>query len=130
MNTKPVLLSLAVLNLALCAVVAQPPPPPAAPAPSAQATPAILNPIVVNVLGEVNNPSRVTLPKGSGLLDAIAAADGFTHIANPSKTLLIHKTAGQKPDTIKVDLKQIMTGVAKDVVLRDGDTVVIGAAIF
>jgi len=129
MNVKTIFASLAVLACALSHAPAQQMPPPA-PNPTEQALPQILNPIVINVLGEVNRPSRVVLPRGSGLLDAIAAAEGINRMANPAKTLLIHKTAGEKPDSVKIDLKLIMSGVAKDIALRDGDTLVIGAAIY
>lgn len=86
--------------------------------------------IVVNVLGEVNRPSRIVLPKGGTILDAIAAAGGLTKLGNPAKTILIHKSAGEKPDSTKLDLRPILSGAAKDITLRDGDTVVVGQALF
>jgi len=86
--------------------------------------------ITVNVLGEVNRPARITLPKGGTLLDALALAGGFTRMANTSVIILIHKSAGEKPDSVKINLKPILSGDAKDVTLRDGDTVNIKASIF
>ena len=77
-----------------------------------------------------NRPARVALPKGSGLLDALASAGGFTRTANPGNILVIHKGTGAKPETVKVNLKPIVTGVTKDIMLKDGDTVVVGEAIF
>jgi len=99
---------------------------PASPAPSAPA----VEQITINVLGQVNYPARVNLPKGSGLLDAIAAAGGFSRIANPARILLIHKTPADKPDTEKLDMRTILNGTTRDIPLRNGDTVVVGQAMF
>jgi len=126
MNTKILLSSLAVMALSLHSGAQQPQAALASPAPQ----PAILSQININVLGQVNTPGRITLPKGSGLLDAIAAASGFSRGASPAKTLLIRKTAGDKPDSVKIDLRPILAGRAKDMTLRDGDTVVIGQSLF
>jgi protein involved in polysaccharide export with SLBB domain len=136
MHFKTLIALLAMLAIVLPQAHAQAPQPPGAqpvptgPNPPAQALPPALSPIVINVLGEVNRPSRIVLPKGSGLLDAIAAADGFTRVANPADTLLIHKTPGEKPESVKINVKRIMSGTAKDIALRDGDTVVVGAGLF
>jgi polysaccharide export outer membrane protein len=86
--------------------------------------------ITVNVLGEVNRPARITLPKGGTLLDAIAQAGGFTRMANTAILILIHKTTGDKPDSVKINIKPILAGEAKDIPLRDGDTLNIKATIF
>jgi len=120
MNPKTLLASIIMLALTLLGSPAQ------------EAQPAVAAPdqITVNVLGEVNRPARIILPKGGTLLDAIASAGGFTRLGNPAKAVLIHKSAGAKPDSMKIDLRPIMGGAAKDVTLRDGDTVVIGQAIF
>ena len=90
----------------------------------------ILPTITVNMLGQVNQPARLKLPIGSGLLDAIAAAGGFTKIGNPSRVIVIHKTAGDKADVTKIDMKKILGGIDKDYALRDGDTVQVGEAVF
>jgi protein involved in polysaccharide export with SLBB domain len=86
--------------------------------------------ISVNVLGEVNRPARITLTKGGTLLDAIALAGGLTRIASPTHIVLIHKSAGEKPDSVKIDLRPILAGKTKDILLRDGDTVNIEATLF
>lgn len=86
--------------------------------------------IVINVLGQVNKPSRLALPKTGTLLDAIASAGGFTKIANMSKVTVIHKSAGDKPDSASIDLKPILQGKAKDIALKDGDTVIVNESIF
>jgi protein involved in polysaccharide export with SLBB domain len=100
------------------------------PAPAAQPAATPLNQITVNLLGQFNNPQRVNLPKGSGLLDALAAAGGLSRIADAHKAVIIHKTASGKPDSVKIDLIPIMTGRAKDIVLKNGDTVVVSQSYF
>jgi len=126
MNTKILLSSLALMALSLHSGAQQPQAVTASPAPQ----PAVVTQININVLGQVNAPGRITLPKGSGLLDAIAGASGFSRGASPAKTLLIRKTAGDKPDSVKINLLPILAGRAKDMTLRDGDTVVIGQSLF
>jgi len=86
--------------------------------------------ITVNILGQVNYQSRIYLPSGATLLDAIASAGGFTKIANPSKVTLLRKTAGERPDSLHIDLKPIIAGTNRDVILRDGDTIIVGEATF
>ncbi len=63
-------------------ITIKPPPPTASPAPTATA-----GPIMVYVTGEVAQPERQhVLPFGSRVADAVAAAGGFTDVAN--KTLV------------------------------------------
>jgi protein involved in polysaccharide export with SLBB domain len=79
--------------------------------------------IMVNVLGEVGKPARIALPKGGTLLDAIASAGGFGRFANLAKIILIHKSTGEKPEAVTINIKPILSGTVKDIPLRDGDTV-------
>ncbi len=79
--------------------------------------------ISVNVLGVVNRQSRVTLPSGSTILDALASAGGMPDNANLAKVRLIHKSGGEKPHVAEINVKKILAGTAEDVVLQDGDTV-------
>ena len=81
--------------------------------------------IAVNVLGAVNSPSRLLLPRGATLLDAIAAVGGLNNTANAAKVLLIHRTTGEKAASVKIDLRPILAGVANAATLRDGDTVMV-----
>jgi protein involved in polysaccharide export with SLBB domain len=132
MNTKIFLSTLLLLSLSLApcgAQVSQVTPLPA----GATVLPALAHApdqIIINVLGQVNRADRITLPAGSGLLDAIAAAGGFTRVANPAKIIIIHKSAGDKPDVSRIDMNKITSGMVKDIKLRDGDTVEVGQAIF
>jgi protein involved in polysaccharide export with SLBB domain len=125
MHIKTFLASLAVLAFIL----------PHAPAQQPQASPALTttvqsevlsaDTIYVNVLGQVNQQAQVALPKGSGLLDAISRAGGTTKFADTSKIMLIHKSASEKPDTEKINFNAIILGTTKDIVLRNGDTVIV-----
>jgi len=127
MNTR--FLFAALLALTVVQAPAQQPAAPV-PSPAVQPAPAMPVPIFINMFGQINEPRRIALPKGSGLLDAIAAAGGLTRIANAHKITIIHKTAGPKPDAFKIDLAPILEGTSKDILLRDGDTVVIPESLF
>ncbi len=130
MNPKALLATAVVLTIPLIRAPAQQPPVSGQPA---AASPAMVNPpyqFTVNVLGQVNQPGRVNLGPGGGLLDAVAAAGGLTRMANPHAVLLIHRSYGEKPNTEKVDLKRILDGQVRDVRLRDGDTVVVNETLF
>jgi protein involved in polysaccharide export with SLBB domain len=126
---RTLLASVFILALTLHQSPAQQPQPLPQPPPQQIQVPAP-DQIAVNILGEVNRPARIILQKGATLLDAIASAGGFTRTANPSRVILIHKSAGEKPDSVHIDLKPILNGVAKDVPLRDGDTVNVGVSMF
>ena len=78
--------------------------------------------ISVNVLGAVNRPSKLTIAKGSTVLDALALAGDFNAFAAKSKVKLIRKTAGQKPDVTVINLQAMLEGNQKAATLRDGDT--------
>ena len=86
--------------------------------------------ITVNVLGLVRKPSRCILPKGATLVDALASAGGATQDADLKKVRLTHRTTGSKPDSVLIDVKQILGGEAKDIVLRDGDTLYLTQLMF
>jgi protein involved in polysaccharide export with SLBB domain len=118
MNTRALLVTAGTLLLGLAPSRAQDS--------QATPTPAITpapNQIIVNVLGNVKRVDRITLPAGSGLLDAIVAAGGFAEYANTSKIMIIHKTRADKPDVTYVDMTKILSGTVRDIVLRYGDTV-------
>jgi len=129
MNTRTLLAAGLLFAMALPPCGAQMAQTPVA-VPAATPIAPIANQITINVLGQVNRPDRIVLPIGSGLLDAIAAAGGFTRIGNPANVIVIHKTSGERPDVSKIDMKKIMNGYVRDVRLRDGDTVEIGEVIF
>jgi len=77
--------------------------------------------IIVNVLGSVSKPCRVSLPEGGAILDALAAAGGATKTGDLKKATLLHKSAKAE----KIDIGKIMAGETGDVILHEGDTLVI-----
>ena len=123
MKTKSLLSAAALLAFSLPSPAQQPQIP--VPAPVQQPAPVISNAIFINVLGAVNQPARVNLPRGSGLLDVIAATGGLLKSADLRKITVIHKSAGDRADSVKIDLVPIMQGATRDITMRDGDTVVI-----
>lgn len=48
-------------------------------------------PLVVPVLGEVAHPGQYTLEKGAGVLDALAAAGGFTEFAHRDRIFVLRR---------------------------------------
>lgn len=81
--------------------------------------------ITVNVMGAVKNPSRIILSSGATVLDALATTGDATKDADLRKLHVLHKTAAETPDITTINVTDILSGKAKDVVLQDGDTVVL-----
>ena len=48
-------------------------------------------PLVVPVVGEVAHPGQYTLEKGAGVLDALAAAGGFTEFAHRDRIFVLRR---------------------------------------
>ena len=98
---------------------------------SAQApAPTIANPITINVLGAVNRPARCVLPTGATVLDALAAAGGAMRVGDLAKVRIIRRNTDGKTDTTLINVKNILNGQAKDVPLRDGDTLNVPETLF
>jgi len=124
LNIKALILTTLMLVAVICGdASAQEPPTP-------QPVMANADQITVNVLGLVRKPSRCILPKGATVVDALASAGGATPDADLKKVRLTHKTTGSKPDSMLIDVKQILGGEAKDIVLRDGDTLYLTQLMF
>jgi len=77
--------------------------------------------IDVSVLGMVAKPSRIVLPAGSTVLDAIASVGGLTSTADPATSKLVHKHDGGEPKIVVVDIDQVLNNPVKDIPLQDGD---------
>lgn len=86
--------------------------------------------ITVNVIGAVNAPGAYTLPANATLLDAIAAAKGFTTYATPSKTRLVRAPAGEFAHTWTIDAKTLLRKNEKGPALKNGDVVMAPEIIF
>jgi len=81
----------------------------------------------VTILGQAQNPGVFELPANRqlSLVEAVGMAGGVTRIGNARKLTLKRGGAVQQ-----VDLKEITTGKAKDIPLRDGDVVTIPESLF
>jgi polysaccharide export outer membrane protein len=88
--------------------------------------------IAVTVLGAVNSPGVHKLPVGDGatLLKAVALAGGLNERAS-KKGIQIKRSENDGSETvIKVNLGDILSGKKPDVVLREGDVVVVRESFF
>lgn len=88
--------------------------------------------IAVTVLGAVNSPGVHKLPVGDGatLLKAIALAGGLNERAS-KKGIQIKRTENDGSETvIKVNLGDLLSGKKPDVILREGDVVVVRESFF
>jgi polysaccharide export outer membrane protein len=86
------------------------------------------HPRMVYLSGEVNKPGAIELitQEQVSLTKALAMAGGVTHVAKPSRTMIRHiNSKGQETAFAFVDMKKIMTGKAKDLILSEGDVVVV-----
>jgi len=81
--------------------------------------------IRVFVMGRVTRPGavRAKLSEGVTLLQAIADAGGLAEGAKESAILITRKDKAGKEQKLKVNLKDIIKGKKKDVVLMEGDVV-------
>ena len=83
---------------------------------------------MVYVTGEVNKPGGIeliTLDTVS-ISKVLALAGGFTHTAKPSKTVIRHVNEnGVETALAFIDLKKVISGKAKDLLLSDGDIMVV-----
>ena len=85
-------------------------------------------PKMVFIAGEVNKPGAIELASQDtvSISKVLAMAGGFTHIASPGKTVIRHiNSKGQETAFAFVNLKKIMSGRAKDLLLSDGDVVIV-----
>ena len=82
----------------------------------------------ITVLGQAQNPGVFELPANRSLtvVEAIGMAGGATRIANIKKITL--KRSGGKVQTI--NLKDITSGKASDISLKDGDVLSIPESLF
>ena len=85
--------------------------------------------IGVNVFGQVKRVDHFYLPQGSTVLDALACAGGLTDTGSLAKTRLIRRGAEGTVD-IAIDLKAILAAKAPDVVLQNGDSLIVAERIY
>ena len=85
-------------------------------------------PIKISVLGEVRNPGKKLLEYGSGLLQALSEASGFTDYARDDAIYVLRKEAGYaQPLRIRFTYEALTRseGTASAFRLKTGDVVVV-----
>ncbi|MGH9870457.1 MAG: SLBB domain-containing protein [Candidatus Polarisedimenticolia bacterium] len=89
-------------------------------------------PIYVYVDGAVKNPGQIEgkVSRPITLLQAVARAGGLTERANLRGVHVLRKQADGSQTRIPVDLKDIRKGKADDLLLEEGDVVVIPETFF
>lgn len=89
-------------------------------------------PAFVYVNGAVNKPGEFETPRSRPLtlLQAIAKAGGTTDRAAVRKVQLLRRLPDGSQETLAIDLKAIMKGQAEDLILQDGDVVVVQETYF
>ncbi len=83
------------------------------------------------VYGEVLKPGTYFLEDNMTVLKAISSAGGFTKYGSSSRVKILRpKSDAAGYDMIKVNMKLIMNGLEKDVVLEPGDIVQVEEGVF
>jgi len=88
--------------------------------------------ITVYIYGEVTSPGAIELKgnENATLLKAITKAGGPTDRANIRKIVVKSKDAKDQEKITKINLKDVLNGKKKDMVLEDGDVIVIPESFF
>jgi len=88
--------------------------------------------IAVTVLGAVNSPGVHKLPVGNGatLLKAVALAGGLNERASKKGVQIKRSESDGSETVIKANLGDILSGKKPDVVLKEGDVVVVRESFF
>lgn len=81
-------------------------------------------PLEVSVLGEIAHPGMFALAKGSGVLQALASAGGFTEYANPDRIYVVRRDPPLKV-RFSYDALTSNQGNAARFVLKSGDVVTV-----
>jgi polysaccharide export outer membrane protein len=84
-----------------------------------------MHPLVVPVLGEVGHPGQHTLEKGAGVLEALAAAGGFTEFAHRDRIFVLRR----RPVLVRIrfTFDDLSRGQGRAITFRleSGDAVVV-----
>ncbi|MBL7069698.1 MAG: polysaccharide biosynthesis/export family protein [Candidatus Omnitrophica bacterium] len=84
-----------------------------------------------NILGEVRNPGTYELKGPFTVVDAVALAGGFTDIAHPNGVRVV-RDEGEEKKVLKVPVGSILKSgnKAKDISVKEGDTIVVPESFF
>lgn len=89
------------------------------------AAPVAQGEIMVNVFGEVRTPGAYKIPAGGSILDALAAAGGWTKQANLKKVSVIRGPAGEIPKVMVIDANAALGGQAVAPALMPRDSILV-----
>jgi len=84
------------------------------------------------VLGQVANPGTFSIPdeENLDLLGAVAAAGGFTRLADTSKVVL-RRVAGGREESQTIDVRGMLNGKGgQSIKIQPNDTITVGERIF
>lgn len=84
---------------------------------------------VVYVQGEIKSPTAVKHTQDLTMLKAIAQAGGFTNLAAGNRTSLV-RGEGAKRENLRVNVEDMMKGVAPDIPLKANDIVIVPQRLF
>jgi polysaccharide export outer membrane protein len=82
---------------------------------------------IVSVVGQVNNPGEYPLEGNVSVTSALARAGSLSMSAG-SYVVISRRTASGTPEQIKVPRRDIESGAAQSVLLKDGDVVLVPKA--
>ena len=90
------------------------------------------NPIYVFVDGAVKSPGQIEgrTSRPITLLQAVARAGGLTERANLRGVHILRKMVGGRQSQVPVNLRMIRKGKADDIMLEDGDVIVVPETFF
>ena len=93
--------------------------------PSVNVTVEEMKPVAVPVLGEVTHPGQYNLDKSSGVLEALAAAGGFTDFAHRDRIFVLRRQAQLTRIRFTFESLSRGRGRASEFRLQTGDAVVV-----
>ena len=86
------------------------------------------------LLGAVEKPGVYPLPPGQSmtLLQAIAAAGGFTDLASPDRVVIVRKTPDGQPGSLRVRVSDLLKGKGsqRDIPLEPNDVITVPEIVF
>ena len=93
--------------------------------PSVNVTVEEMRPLAVPVLGEVTHPGQYNVERGSGVLEALAAAGGFTEFAHRDRIFVLRRQSQLSRIRFTFEALSRGGGRASEFRLQSGDAVVV-----
>ena len=92
----------------------------------------VIGPGLIDILifGEVRSPGWFQVDENTTLLKVVSLAGGASDRAAKGKVRIYRSKAGKEEEVIKVDLEDVIKGKSEDIVLQDGDRIVVPKTFF